>query len=126
MEVTLNNQPLGYVEDDLQLPVLTPNSLLFANSNILKSHHIEERDLRRRAKHLLKCKEAVWKRWHSEYLRNLRERHRTKKTKGGLTPRVGDVVIIRDMRRNEASGIRCSRRTSHWGGWRSKSDKGTQ
>ena len=99
VEVTLNNRPLSYVEDDLQLPVLTPNSLLFANSNILpelEPHHIEEHDLRRRAKHLLKCKEAVWKRWHNEYLRSLRERHRTKKTKGGLTPTVGDVVIIGD------------------------------
>ena len=51
------------------------------------------------AKHLLKCKEAVWKRWHSEYLRCLRERHRTKKTRGGLTPRVGDVVIIGDEKK---------------------------
>ncbi len=99
VEVTLNNRPLSYVEDDLQLPVLIPNCLLFANSNILhelEPHHIEEHDLRRRAKHLLKCKEAVWKRWHNEYLRSLRERHRTKKTKGGLTPTVGDVVIIGD------------------------------
>ena len=52
-------------EDDLQLPMLTPNSLIFANSNVLpelESHHIEEHDLRRRSKHLFKCKEAVWKR----------------------------------------------------------------
>ena len=82
------------MEDDLQLPVLTPNSLLFANSNILpelEPHYIEEHDLRRRAKHLLN-----WKIWHNEYLRSLCERHRTKKTKGGLTPTVGDVVIIGD------------------------------
>ena len=29
VEVTLNNRPLSYVEDDVQLPVLTPNSLQF-------------------------------------------------------------------------------------------------
>jgi hypothetical protein len=95
----LNNRPLTYVEDDLQFPVLTPNSMLFANSNILpemESHHLEDGDLRGRAKHLLKCKTAVWKRWSNEYLRSLRERHRTKKTKRGFTPKVGDVVIIAD------------------------------
>jgi hypothetical protein len=48
VEVTLNNRPLTYVEDDLQFPVLTPNSMLFANSNILpemEPHHVEDGDL---------------------------------------------------------------------------------
>ena len=35
IEVALNNRPLIYVEDDPQLPVLTPNSLLFGKPNIL-------------------------------------------------------------------------------------------
>lgn len=30
MEVTLNNRPLSYADDDVQLPLLTPNSLMFA------------------------------------------------------------------------------------------------
>ncbi|CAB3986224.1 Hypothetical predicted protein [Paramuricea clavata] len=34
--------------------------------------------------------------WSNEYLRSLRERHRTKKTKRGFTPKVEDVVIISD------------------------------
>ena len=29
VEVTLNNRPLSYLEEDVQLPTLTPNSLLF-------------------------------------------------------------------------------------------------
>ena len=33
--VALNNRPLGYVEDDFQLPTLTPNTLLFGQPNIL-------------------------------------------------------------------------------------------
>lgn len=97
VEVALNNRPLCYVEDDLQFPVLTPNSMLFLNSNILpelQPHHIEDGDLRKRAKHLMKCKDAMWKRWSREYLRNLRERHRTKSGARGATPAVGDVVII--------------------------------
>ena len=62
----------------------------------MEPHHVEDGDLRGRAKHLLKCKTAVWKRWSNEYLRSLRERHRTKKIKRGFTPKVGDVVIIAD------------------------------
>ena len=33
VEVELNNRPLDYVEDDLQFPILTPESLLFQRSN---------------------------------------------------------------------------------------------
>ena len=41
VEVALNNRPLSYVEDDSQLPVLTPNSLLFGPPNLLPEleHH---------------------------------------------------------------------------------------
>lgn len=35
VEVALNYRPLGYVEDDVQLPVLTPNSMLYLNSNTI-------------------------------------------------------------------------------------------
>ena len=59
VEITLNNRPLSYLEDDPQLPVLTPSSMLFVNSNVLpvlQPHHIEKADLRKRAKHMLKCK----------------------------------------------------------------------
>ena len=66
VEINLNSRPLSYVEDDVQLPLLTPNSMLFLNSNVLpelQPYHIETADLRKRAKHLLKCKEAMWRRW---------------------------------------------------------------
>ena len=35
VEINLNSRPLSYVEDDVQLPLLTPNSMLFLNSNVL-------------------------------------------------------------------------------------------
>ncbi|KAK3748474.1 hypothetical protein QZH41_005911 [Actinostola sp. cb2023] len=81
VEVTLNNRPLSYVEDDIQLPILTPNSLLYIQHNMLpdlQTHHVQDYDLRNRAKHLLKCKNALWSRWTTEYLRSLREQHRLK------------------------------------------------
>ena len=76
VEVALNGRPLNYVEDDHQLPDLTPNSLLYPQSNIipdLDAHHIDEQDLRKRAKHLRHCKQIIWKRWSTEYVRGLRE-----------------------------------------------------
>ena len=103
IEVTINNRPLSYLEEDVQLPTLTPNSLLFINSNNLpelQPYHQEERDLRKRAKFLKKTKDAMWRRWTTEYLRALRERHRLKHDGNGNQLAVGDVVIIKSTERN--------------------------
>ena len=65
VEITLNNRPLGYIEDDVELPVLTPNSLLSGQPNILPEMDpsgIEDADLRKRARYLLRRKEALWRR----------------------------------------------------------------
>ena len=35
VEVTMNNRPLSYVEEDIQLPILTPNLLQFGRPNLL-------------------------------------------------------------------------------------------
>ena len=59
VETTLNDRPLGYVEEDIQTTVITPNSLLFLQPNQLlePSHHaIENKDLRKRYKYLQKCR----------------------------------------------------------------------
>ena len=103
IEVTLNNCPLSYLEDDVQLPTLTPNSFLFTNSNILPElapYHLDERDLRKRAKFLLKTKDAMWRRWTSEYLRALRKRHRLQYGNAESRLAVGDVVIIKSVDHN--------------------------
>ena len=106
IEISLNNRPLSYVEEDIQFPTLTPNSLLFANSNIipeLDPCHLEDKDLRKRARYLLKCKDAMWRRWSTEYLRALRERHRLKHQAVDNSLAQGDVVIIKEDQRNRNS-----------------------
>ena len=79
--------------------------MLFSQTNQLpelKHHHLEDQSLRKRAKYLAKCKEAMWLRWTKEYIRGLRERHCVNKTDGskdcGL--KVGEVVIIRGDEKN--------------------------
>ncbi len=66
----------------------------------LEAHHLEDADLRKRAKYLLKCKDAMWRRWSNEYLRGLRERHNQKHKKSSFTVAKGDVVIIQSDERN--------------------------
>ena len=63
VESTLNNRPLSYVEDDVQLPLLTPNMMLLGQKNALLEQEvaqIKDKDLRRRAKHLQRCGDNLW------------------------------------------------------------------
>ena len=106
VETTLNDRPLGYVEEDIQTTVITPNSLLFLQPNQLlePSHHvIENKNLRKRYKYLQKCKNAVWSCWTKEYLRSLRERYVTKEKGGRGVPPVGEVVIVRSEQKNRGA-----------------------
>ena len=68
----------------------------------LPAHQFPDKDLRKRVKFLLKSKEAMWKRWTSEYMyvRSLREQHRQAGEKQTLHPKVGDVVITGDSFEN--------------------------
>lgn len=103
VEISLNDQPLSYVEDDVALPIFTPNSMMFPPTNILpdlEPHHIADADLQRRAKYLRKCKATLWKRWSNEYLRSLREKHNLKHSGKPCTLAVGDVVIIKSQEKN--------------------------
>lgn len=99
VEIALNGRPLSYVEDDAQLAVLTPNSMLYTQPNVLperEPYHEEDPQLRRRAKYLRKCKDAMWNRWTREYLRGLRERHNLAHKDSPCGVEKGDVCIIKD------------------------------
>ena len=110
IEVALNCRPLSYLEEDVQMPTLTPNAMLFVGTTFapeLEAHHLEDADLRKRAKYLLKCKDAMWRRWSNEYLRGLRERHNQKHKKSSFTVAKGDVVIIQSDERNRGKWPLC-------------------
>ena len=103
VEVALNNRPLSYVEEDVQLPLLTPNMLQFGRPNLLpdpEAHHQENPNPRKRARYLARCKDVIWRRWSAEYLRGLRERHNMKHNKRQLSLTSGDVVIIKGDEKN--------------------------
>ena len=103
VEVTMNNRPLSYVEEDIQSPILTPNLLQFVRPNLLpetQGHQLENQDLRRRARYLKKCNNVLWGRWSSEYLRGLREQHNLKHIGSKVALARGDVVIINGEEKN--------------------------
>ena len=103
VEITLNNRPLSYVEDDVQLPLLTPNMMLLGQKNALLEQEvaqIKDKDLRRRAKYLQRCRDNLWRRWKTEYLRTLRERHNLKFKDREPHIAVGEVVLIRGDEKN--------------------------
>lgn len=103
IEIQLNCRPLSYVEDDVEFPLLTQASFLFQRTNRLpepEPWREEDVNLRKRARYLRACKEALWRRWTGEYVTALRERHNCNQTDKVISPRVGDVVIIRSDERN--------------------------
>ena len=71
VEVTLNNWPLTYVEDDIQLSVLTPNTMMFGQLNLLPEDDVdsmEDGDLRKRARYIRCYKDVLWSRWTGQYM----------------------------------------------------------
>ncbi|XP_046863293.1 uncharacterized protein LOC124457043 [Xenia sp. Carnegie-2017] len=103
VEVQINRRPLSYVEDDVQLPVLTPKLFLFQRSNHLPEQKLlveSDPDLRKRARYLKSCKQALWKRWSKEYLTALRERHNMSHGTKKFIVNVGDVVLIKSNEKN--------------------------
>ena len=79
VEIVLNKGPLSYVEDDVQMLIPTPNSLIYKSSMIPEEdpdNIIDKKNFRKPAQFIKKCKEAVWSRWRNEYSTCLRERHK--------------------------------------------------
>ena len=103
IEITLNNRPLSYLEDEFQMPIVTPNTMIhgIAISEVEEDvSSIEDKDLRMRARYIQKCKNLAWQRWTTEYLKALREHHnlRSKAKKNELSK--GDAVLIPGDQRN--------------------------
>lgn len=98
IDVSFNDRPLSYVEDDVEFPILPPDTLMFQRPNAMleeQPHHYEGIDLRKRTSYLRKCKDAMWARWSMEYFRGLRERHNLNHKREQAKISVGNVVITK-------------------------------
>ena len=103
IQIILNNHLLSYCEDDIQLPTLTPSVMIFGREIYLPEDNLEDienQDLRKREKYLRCCKDMLWRRFRSEYLNALRERHNTIHQVKELEVKPGDVVMIKGEEKN--------------------------
>ena len=65
VEITLNNRPLGYVDDDVERSILTPNLMMLGTPNFSLEDSIDlvkDHDLKKRTKYLWSYKDKVWRR----------------------------------------------------------------
>ena len=72
IEIAMNNRPLNYMKENVQLLTLTPNSILYVTPNYLpelKAHREDDSSLRKRVKFLKRIKDEMWRLWTNEYMR---------------------------------------------------------
>ena len=103
IEKILNNRPLTYIEEEIDYPILTPNSLILGRDVSFPDaapHESESETIMKRHKYIRRCKEALWKRWKHEYLVALREKHNLKNKDKTFKINVGDVVLIKGEEKN--------------------------
>lgn len=69
-----------YVEDDVEYPIFTLNTLVTSQNLMLSDKNLEteNKDLCKRFKYVRKCKKAAQLRWRKEYIKSLRGRHNMK------------------------------------------------
>ena len=100
VEVQLNNRPLGYMEDDIESLPLTPNTLIHRANISLPEEDLDDMEedevkrMSKRAKYIQRCKDTIWKRWTTEYIRSLRER-RLNQTGQTSEIKNGEIVLIK-------------------------------
>ena len=75
----LNNKSLTYIEEEIDCPILTPNSLILGRDDPdAATHESESETLKKRHNYIKRCKEALWQILKHEYLVALREKHNLK------------------------------------------------
>ena len=97
VEIAINNRPMCYLVD-VEMPVLTPSSMLHLQPSQLTElsvFHIQEPDLRKRAKY-----ESHVVQMDKRICTSLRERHNKSGREQTPYPSVGDVVISQDESKN--------------------------
>ena len=102
VQVNMNNRPITYVEDELGSLTLSQNSILNVKDQYLLQdvEDISDDDAFSKSEKRIRVKrDHIWKRWMSEYLQALGERHEIKKG-GDEFPEVGEIVLLQSEAKN--------------------------
>ena len=80
IEINMDNQLFTYLDNDIEQSILTPNVLLHRQIISVSDIQLEDDnpDIRKRQRYINKCKQAAWRRWSNDSLKELRERHNMK------------------------------------------------
>ena len=108
VETQVNRRPLSYVEDNPELPTLTPATFLYQRASYLPQEEtwtVGEHDHRKRAKFLKSCKNGLWRKWQREYLTALCERHNLTHKVSKFQPKEGDVVTVKGESKNRGAWL---------------------
>ena len=66
VEINMNYRPLTYIEEDIQYPILTPNSMILGrDTKMVDGNMIEDNEdlgCRKQQKYGKRCKDATWRR----------------------------------------------------------------
>ena len=65
IEIILNNRPLNFMEEEIDDPILIPNSLILGrdvNFPDAAPHEKQSETKKKQHKYIKRCKEALWKR----------------------------------------------------------------
>ena len=94
------------VDNDIGLPILTPNSLIYGHSIRVPKNEFDDDDtnLLKRQRYIKRCKQAAQNLWKNDYLRALRERHDVKRKPSMKELKEGDIVIIKSDEKNREKG----------------------
>ena len=100
VECFMNNRPLCYQGEEFEKPVITPNLLLRGQPANYLDEDVEAMNDKtaatKRMKYLTVCREHLKKRWLTEYVHALEERHRKVFTDEKGLPKKGSIVLITD------------------------------
>ena len=98
IEGILNTRPLCYIYDDSTDPVITPSHLIYGRNILTRipSNETHEKDYSKRAKYIQRLTEQFWKQWASNYLTELRERHKNCFKGPTRTIEIGEIVLIKE------------------------------
>ena len=99
-----------YVEEDAQMPVLTPNTLLYGQPLLLPEEDLNEDvpEMKRRQRYIDKYKDAAWARWTKKYLKGVRERHDMLHQAKEMQIPLGDIVLIKGDKKHRGEWNTCT------------------
>ena len=102
---------MTYLDNDTELQIVTPNSLIYGCSIRTPEHEFDDDDTN--------INQAAWDRWKNDYLKGLHERHdmKHKPSKNELTLReVSNVTIKYDKKNREKRKIGIVHQLFKWQG----------